>query len=111
MRLTHSRWRRRLESLAKSEREDIGGRHEPATRQSSNLVDGVLSGRVNRRELMQRAAALGIAVPGVLLARAAPDVMAAPRVTARAQDATPTPKAGGSLGSSSSMTRTFSIPW
>src|SRR5215212_7560774 len=62
------------------------------------LVDGVLSGRVNRRELMQRAAALGIAVPGVLLARAAPDAMAAPRMSTRAQDATPTtPKPGGSL--------------
>jgi ABC-type transport system substrate-binding protein len=64
-------------------------------REVDNLVDGVLSGRVNRRELMQRAAALGIAVPGVLLAQAAPDAMAAPRVTARAQDATP--KSGGSL--------------
>ena len=66
-------------------------------REVDKLVDGVLSGRVNRRELVQRAAALGITIPGVLLARAAPDAMAAPRVTARAQDATPTPKAGGSL--------------
>jgi peptide/nickel transport system substrate-binding protein len=59
------------------------------------LVDGVLSGNINRRELLQRAAVLGIGVPGVLLARAAPDAMAAPRATARAQDATP--KSGGSL--------------
>ncbi len=64
-------------------------------REVDKLVDGVLSGRVNRRELLQRAAALGIAVPGVLLARAAPDALAAPRAMARAQDATPKP--GGSL--------------
>jgi peptide/nickel transport system substrate-binding protein len=64
-------------------------------REVDKLVDGVLSGNINRRELLQRAAALGIAVPGVLLARAAPDAMAAPRATARAQDATP--KSGGSL--------------
>jgi len=64
-------------------------------REVDKLVDGVLSGNINRRELLQRAAALGIAVPGVLLARAAPDAVAAPRATARAQDATP--KSGGSL--------------
>jgi len=64
-------------------------------REVDKLVDGVLSGRVNRRELMQRAAALGIAVPGLLLARAAPDAMAASHVTTRTQDATPKP--GGSL--------------
>ena len=46
-------------------------------REVDKLVDGVLSGRVNRRELLQRAAALGIAVPGVLLARATPDAVAA----------------------------------
>ena len=64
-------------------------------REVDKLVDGVLSGNINRRELLQRAAALGIGVPGVLLARAAPDAVAAPRATARAQDATP--KSGGSL--------------
>jgi peptide/nickel transport system substrate-binding protein len=64
-------------------------------REVDKLVDGVLSGNINRRELLQRASALGIAVPGVLLARATPDAMAAPRATARAQDATP--KSGGSL--------------
>jgi peptide/nickel transport system substrate-binding protein len=64
-------------------------------REVDKLVDGVLSGNINRRELLQRAAALGIAVPGVLLARAAPDAVAAPRATVRAQDATPT--SGGSL--------------
>ena len=80
-------------------------------REVDKLVDGVLSGRVNRRELMQRAAALGIAVPGVLLARAAPDAMAAPRVTARAQDATPPESRADPCGPSSSMTRTSSIPW
>ena len=61
-------------------------------REVNNLVEEVLSGRVNRRELMLRAAALGITVPGVLLMRAAPDVAA--------QDATPealTGKPGGSL--------------
>jgi peptide/nickel transport system substrate-binding protein len=62
----------------------------------ARLVDDVLSGHITRRELMLRAAALGIAVPGVLLSRAAPDIAAAPRAAApRAQDATP--KAGGSL--------------
>jgi len=64
-------------------------------REVDKLVDGVLSGNINRRELLQRAAASGITVPGVLLARAAPDAVAAPRATARAQDATP--KSGGSL--------------
>jgi hypothetical protein len=49
---------------------------------------GCSAGRANRRELMQRAAALGIAVPGVLMSRAVPDVTAAPR----AQDASPTPR-------------------
>ena len=78
-------------------------------REVDKLVDGVLSGRVNRRELMQRAAALGIAVPGVLLARAAPDAMAAPRVTARAQEAR-RPNRVARCGPSSSMTRTSSIP-
>jgi peptide/nickel transport system substrate-binding protein len=57
------------------------------------LVDGVLSGQIHRRELLWRAAALGIGVPGVLLSRAVPDVVAAPR----AQEATPTGKPGGSL--------------
>jgi ABC-type transport system substrate-binding protein len=61
-------------------------------RQVNRLVEDVLSGRVNRRQLMQRAAALGITVPGVLMMRAAPDVAA--------QDATPagaTPKPGGTV--------------
>lgn len=56
----------------------------------AKLVDGVLKGQVSRRELMQRAAVLGFAVPGVLAMRAVPDAAAAPR----AQD---TPKPGGSL--------------
>jgi len=54
------------------------------------LVDGVLSGKVNRRELMQRAAVLGFAVPGVLAMRAVPEAAAAPRAQA-------TPKPGGTL--------------
>jgi MarR-like DNA-binding transcriptional regulator SgrR of sgrS sRNA len=62
-------------------------------RQVNKLVEDVLSGRINRRQLMQRAAALGITVPGVLMMRAVPE--------AAAQDATPasgaTPKPGGSL--------------
>ncbi len=55
------------------------------------LVDSVLSGRIDRRELVRRAAVLGIAVPGVLAMRAVPGVAA--------QDATPAPegKPGGKL--------------
>jgi peptide/nickel transport system substrate-binding protein len=53
------------------------------------LVDGVLTGKVTRRELAQRAAALGFVVPGVLAMRATPDVSA--------QDAQATPKPGGTL--------------
>ena len=52
------------------------------------LVEGVLSGRIDRRQLMTAAAALGIAVPGALAMRAAP---------AMAQEASPTPKSGGTL--------------
>ena len=52
------------------------------------LVEGVLSGRLDRRQLMTAAAALGIAVPGALAMRAGP---------AMAQEASPTPKEGGSL--------------
>ena len=52
------------------------------------LVEGVLSGRLDRRQLMTAAAALGIAVPGALAMRAAP---------AMAQEASPIPKSGGSL--------------
>ena len=53
----------------------------------NQLVEGVLEGRVDRRELLRRGAALGIAVPGVLLLHAAPGT---------AQEATPgaTPLAG-----------------
>jgi ABC-type transport system substrate-binding protein len=60
-------------------------------REVNKLVEGVLNGRINRRQLMHKAAALGITVPGVLLMRAAPDVAA--------QEATPsvTPKTGGTL--------------
>lgn len=52
------------------------------------LVEGVLSGRLDRREFMTAAAAMGIAVPGALALRAAP---------AMAQEASPTPIEGGSL--------------
>jgi len=38
----------------------------------NRLVDRVLEGRVNRRELLRRSAALGFVVPGVLLIKAAP---------------------------------------
>ncbi len=53
----------------------------------NRLVDGVLAGRVDRRELLRRSAALGFVVPGVLLIRAAP---------AGAQEGTPeaSPRAG-----------------
>ena len=55
------------------------------------LVDDVLGGRISRRELMQTGAAMGIAVPGVLLMHARPDVAA--------QESTPAPEPimGGSL--------------
>ncbi len=55
------------------------------------LVDAVLSGRVSRRELVQIAGAMGIAVPGALLMRAPGNALA--------QDSTPAaePKMGGSL--------------
>lgn len=54
----------------------------------TSLVDEVLAGRVNRRDLLQRAATIGFAVPGVLMMRAlAPE-------RAAAQE---TPKAGGKL--------------
>jgi peptide/nickel transport system substrate-binding protein len=57
------------------------------------LVQDVLAGRINRRELLLKAAAMGIVVPGVLAMQAAADVSAAPR----AQDASPTPISGGTL--------------
>jgi len=62
----------------------------PDRNEVGQLVDGVLSGRINRRELAQRAAALGFAVPGALALLAQP---------AAAQDATPAgaPKPGGTL--------------
>jgi peptide/nickel transport system substrate-binding protein len=56
----------------------------------TELVDGVLRGTVTRRELMQRAAALGVAVPAVLAMHAVPDAVAAPRAQAE-------PKLGGTL--------------
>ncbi|MGI8477543.1 MAG: ABC transporter substrate-binding protein [Thermomicrobiales bacterium] len=72
------------------------------------LFSGVLSGRVNRRQLLERAASLGIAVPGVLLMRAsgasAQDATPIANVATPTEgDATPAatggaaPKAGGSL--------------
>ena len=57
----------------------------------NRLVTGVLEGRIDRRELMRKAAALGITVPGVLVLRAVPETGAA----LRAQDAAAKP--GGSL--------------
>lgn len=56
----------------------------------TELVDGVLRGTVTRRELMQRAAVLGVTVPAVLAMHAAPDAVAAPRAQAE-------PKSGGTL--------------
>lgn len=49
------------------------------------LVDDVLSGRIDRRQLFARAAALGIGVPGILAMQAR---------SAAAQEATPTAGAG-----------------
>ena len=56
----------------------------------TELFDDALNGRITRRQLMQRAAILGVAVPGLVAMRAAPDVAAATRAQA-------TPTAGGSL--------------
>lgn len=42
---------------------------ETRRRQVNRLVDDALSGRIDRRELLRRAATLGVAVPGLLLAR------------------------------------------
>jgi len=56
----------------------------------TNLFDDALNGRITRRDLMQRAAVLGVAVPGLVATKAAPDVAAAPRAQA-------TPTAGGTL--------------
>jgi peptide/nickel transport system substrate-binding protein len=55
-----------------------------------HLFDDALNGRISRRELMQRAAVLGVAVPGLVAMKAAPDAAAAPRAQA-------TPTAGGTL--------------
>ncbi|MCA9860652.1 MAG: ABC transporter substrate-binding protein [Thermomicrobiales bacterium] len=52
------------------------------------LVEDVLSGRIDRRELMATAGAMGIAGPAALALRASP---------AGAQDASPTPRSGGTL--------------
>lgn len=60
-------------------------------REVNRLVEDALSGRIDRRELMKRAAILGIAVPGVLAMRTAPSLAAAK------QEATPAPKVGGKL--------------
>lgn len=60
-------------------------------REVNHLVDDALSGRIDRRELFRRAAALGVMVPGVLALRTPLGASAAPR----AQDATPKP--GGKL--------------
>ncbi len=59
-------------------------------RDVEQLVDDALNGRINRRQLVQRAAALGIVVPGVLALRTMPEV-------ASAQSADTTPKPGGKL--------------
>jgi peptide/nickel transport system substrate-binding protein/glutathione transport system substrate-binding protein len=54
------------------------------------LIQDALNGRINRRELMKRAAALGVAVPGVI-------ALGVPRGEVAAQEASPTPKTGGNL--------------
>jgi peptide/nickel transport system substrate-binding protein len=47
-----------------------------ANNEVKRLVDDVLSGRINRRQLMARAAALGIGVPGLLAMQSPGDVFA-----------------------------------
>jgi peptide/nickel transport system substrate-binding protein len=64
------------------------------------LLNGALSGRYSRRQVMTRAAALGMSAATVstlgLAAKAAPGVSSA-KLTNKAQDASPTPVAGGKL--------------
>jgi ABC-type transport system substrate-binding protein len=54
------------------------------------LIQDALNGRINRRELMKRAAALGVAVPGVI-------ALSVPRGEVAAQEASPIAKTGGNL--------------
>lgn len=64
------------------------------------LLDGALSGRFSRRQVMTRAAALGMTAATVstlgLAAKAAPGVSSAKYIP-NAQDATPVPVSGGTL--------------
>ncbi|HET8522007.1 MAG TPA: ABC transporter substrate-binding protein, partial [Thermomicrobiales bacterium] len=59
----------------------------------NSLIQDALNGRINRRELMKRAAALGVTVPGVIALSVPHGAVAA----AAAQEASPTPKTGGNL--------------
>jgi peptide/nickel transport system substrate-binding protein len=72
------------------------------SREIKQLVDDVLTGRVNRRQLFARAAALGIGVPGILAMRAsaqeASPEAGAPEVFSYPLPAVdPNAKAGGTL--------------
>jgi peptide/nickel transport system substrate-binding protein len=61
------------------------------------LLDGVLTGRVSRREMIKRAAALGLSASAVSTLTMAAGVVPGLGNIARAQDATPAPVAGGTL--------------
>lgn len=64
------------------------------------LLNGALSGRYSRRQVMARATALGMSAATVstlgMAAKAAPGVTSA-KLTNKAQDASPTPVSGGTL--------------
>ncbi len=64
------------------------------------LLDGALSGKLSRRKVMTRAAALGMSAATIstlgMAAKAAPGVTSA-KLVPNAQDATPVPVAGGTL--------------
>ena len=61
------------------------------------LVDDVLHGRIDRRQLVKRAAALGIAVPGILALRAVEEVSAQETSNFPIPAPDPAAKVGGSL--------------
>jgi peptide/nickel transport system substrate-binding protein len=71
----------------------------PVTEQRAfhELLDGVLSGRVNRREMMKRATALGLSASAVSTLSLAAIAVPGTGSIARAQDADPEPVAGGTL--------------
>jgi peptide/nickel transport system substrate-binding protein len=61
------------------------------------LLDGVLTGRVSRREMMKRAAALGLSASAVATLSLAAIAVPGTGTIVSAQDATPAPQSGGTL--------------